>query len=457
MNNKRKPRGYWTFERCKEEALKYKTKSEFKKYSYSTYTISLKNKWLNKICKHMITKRKPNGYWTFERCKEIALLYRTRKEFKEKSVSAHDIAERNGWLNEICQHMIRLQNKKNIWNKNKCKEKALLCQTRNEFRKKYSTAYNAARKNKWLNEICSHMIEIQKPHKYWAFNKIKELAMTCNTKKEFKEKSSAAYTIMLKNKWTNKICSHMKNLWEKKWTFEKCKEKALKYNIKSEFRKNYEGAYDAAFRNDWLNEICSHMILMGNKNKRLIYAFEFSDNYVYIGLTFNSEKRKYQHLDLNTKKISPVAKHIIKTGLQPEYKELTNYIEVSEAQKMEEYYVNKYKNNNWNLLNRYKTGAIGGNNKKWYYETCKLEASKYKSRSEFQKKSNTAYNVAYKNKWLDKICQHMKILWRKKWNYENCKIEALKHNSRSEFNKKASGAYDTAYNNKWLDEFFPKK
>lgn len=46
---KRKPKGYWTKERCQEEALKYESRSEFKKYSGSAYNIVKKNKWLDEL------------------------------------------------------------------------------------------------------------------------------------------------------------------------------------------------------------------------------------------------------------------------------------------------------------------------------------------------------------------------------------------------------------------------
>ena len=41
-----KPRGYWTYEHCYEEAKKYKTKKEFEKNCESAYKVALKNKWL---------------------------------------------------------------------------------------------------------------------------------------------------------------------------------------------------------------------------------------------------------------------------------------------------------------------------------------------------------------------------------------------------------------------------
>ena len=40
-------------------------------------------------------------------------------------------------------------------------------------------------------------------------------------------------------------------------------------------------------------------------------------------------------------------------------------------------------------------------NRKWYYDSVKEEASKYKSRNEFAKGKRGAYNVALKNGWLD--------------------------------------------------------
>ena len=48
-----KPRGYWTKEKCQEEALKYESRSEFYKNSISAYKSSNNNKWLDEICSHM--------------------------------------------------------------------------------------------------------------------------------------------------------------------------------------------------------------------------------------------------------------------------------------------------------------------------------------------------------------------------------------------------------------------
>jgi hypothetical protein len=50
---KKLPNGYWTKERCHEEALKFKYKIDFRNNSASAYVISRKNDWLDEICNHM--------------------------------------------------------------------------------------------------------------------------------------------------------------------------------------------------------------------------------------------------------------------------------------------------------------------------------------------------------------------------------------------------------------------
>ena len=75
----RKKNNYWNFENCKLEALKYKTRTNFKEKSRSAYNSALRNKWLDEICKHMnYVKRYPFGYWTKEKCHEKALLYNSK-------------------------------------------------------------------------------------------------------------------------------------------------------------------------------------------------------------------------------------------------------------------------------------------------------------------------------------------------------------------------------------------
>ena len=48
-----KPKNYWTYEKCVEESLKYKTKKELKNNSIGCYNKIIKNKWGEIMFNHM--------------------------------------------------------------------------------------------------------------------------------------------------------------------------------------------------------------------------------------------------------------------------------------------------------------------------------------------------------------------------------------------------------------------
>ena len=234
-----------------------------------------------------------------------------------------------------------------------------------------------------------------------------------------------------------------------KWTKEKCQEEALKYNHKIDFKKNSKGAYPASLSNGWISEICSHMEPLGNKYKRMIYRFIFPDNYFYVGLTCNSNRRKNEHLK---KSNSVVYNHIQEKKMIPLYEELTDYLEVDDAQIQEEYWKNKSEEQGYICLNSAKTGALGDNNIFWTKEKCREEASKYNNKTEFRVSCGSAYNSADKNDWLDEICFHMISKYDKWTDKEVCRQEALKYNTRYEYFVGSCGSYESARRNDWLDE-----
>lgn len=91
----------WTFEKVTEEALKYKTRKEFQVNSRGAYGAATTNKWLEIVCKHMVTFSKPKGYWTLEVAIQEAKKYKTKKEFKENCISAYRVCSDNGVLNNF--------------------------------------------------------------------------------------------------------------------------------------------------------------------------------------------------------------------------------------------------------------------------------------------------------------------------------------------------------------------
>lgn len=235
------------------------------------------------------------------------------------------------------------------------------------------------------------------------------------------------------------------------WTKELCHQEALKYKLKSDFQKYSSSAFQIARKNGWLDEIRLHMIVLGDKYKRCIYAIEYSDNHVYIGLTYNLEKRFEQHKN-NVNSAS--YKHQKKTGIEPKIIQLSNYIDSSLAANFEKESIKQYLKNGWIVLNKKQGGGLGGNIFKWNKENCKIEAQKFECRKDFLKHSPSAYHVCRKNNWLDIFCKHM-IEKRKSngyWDKETTAIEAKKYNTKRQFKMNCGSAYNSALKNNWIDE-----
>jgi len=448
LNEGAKPSGYWTKEKCQEESLKYNTRNKFRVRSIAAYNTAFENGWLDEICKHMIETKKPNNYWTKEKCQEEALKYNNKTDFLKYGKGAYQKSMRNGWLDEVCSHMIELQKPSGHWTKEMCKEEALKYGTKSEFRKNTNGAYNAARKNGWLDEITSHMVELQKPSMYWTKKKCQEEALKYNTRTDFQNGSSSAYQKSMRNGWLDDICSHMEQLIKPidSWTFDECKKEALKYNTRTDFRIKSHGAFQASIKNGWYKEICSHMNQA--RNKYIGYAYEFPDNSVYVGITSREKRRESSHMK---DELSQVFKHIKETGLKPKKIILFKPIDAEKAAKLEGKWVDKYIKDKWNVLNVSKPGSLGGITIFWTYKKCKEAALKCKTRYEFTKNFGGSYNTSIRNGWLDEICGHMDVL-RKKWTKEECKEEALKYNTKIEFRENNPSAYQSAYVHGWLDE-----
>jgi len=292
--------------------------------------------------------------------------------------------------------------------------------------------------------------------KFWTKERCKEEALKYNSRREFRINSYNAYNTCTKNGWLEEVCIRLPG-WKPKnyWTKERCKEEALKYKTRHEFELGNTSAYLTSRRNNWLDEIGNHMIVCGNKYKRCIYSIEFSDNHIYIGLTYNFEKRIKDHfIDKDTNKSSAFL-HFKETNSTYEIKKITDYLEKEEAVKMENYILKSYIDKNWIPLNKAKCGALGSNTLIWNKEKCKEEALKYKTRREFGTNCSSGYTSARINGWLDDICQHMKILIRKNyWCKELCLKEAQKYKTRQDFIENSKGAYAFAKKHGWLNDMY---
>ena len=82
---------------------------------------------------------------------------------------------------------------------------------------------------------------------------------------------------------------------------------------------------------------------------------------------------------------------------------LCDYILVDDAILMEGKCVENYRINGWILLNKAKTGGIGGNIICWTKERCINVAENCKNSHEFNSKYKGAYSASLKKGWINEI------------------------------------------------------
>lgn len=357
--------------------------------------------------------KKPKGYWTKERVFEEAKKYQTRMDFKNGSMTAYSVACKNKWINKMTWFKKTVNyNKK--WYKENVFEEARKYKSKSEFKKGCASAYKLAWKNGWLSEMT----------------------------------------------WFTRPVVH-----NKKWTKEKVFEEARKYQTRSEFHKCCTGAYEIALKNNWLDEmdwLVNGRVKMFTDKIDCVYKYYWEEtNSIYIGRTIQPNIRDKAHIfDYR----DTVHKYAKENGLAvPPMEIIEDNITVIEGQEREDYWVNYYKENGYNVLNIAKTGqgsssigTIGG--WKWTKEIVFEEAMKCETKNEFKKSNYSAYQVARKKGWLKEMTWFLSPYKSKGyWNIKDNVIkESKKYNKRSEFNKTCPGAYNVAWRNGWLDELFPK-
>jgi hypothetical protein len=145
-------RRIWYLETLRQEALKHKTKREFKNKNPSAYTVACKLKILESICAHM--PEVINKPISDRKAKEEALKYTTRGDFQKYSPKAYTAALKRGFLPEICKNM---SSPHEIWTVEKLQIEALKYKKRGEFKRNNPSAYAITRMRGLLNQICGHM------------------------------------------------------------------------------------------------------------------------------------------------------------------------------------------------------------------------------------------------------------------------------------------------------------
>ena len=411
------PSKKWTQETCREAAQKFSKLKDFRGNYPGAYSVAKRNNWIKDYTWLSIGKNA--GYWDYEHCLEEAKKFKTKIEFEKGSPSAYSRSKKEGWIKNYTwfeDGRLIESEKRRIWNYDSCYDLAKSCKMKSEMNKKSNAAYRAAKKNNWIKDYTWFLSDEEIRHQKrpsrvkWPYEKCKEIALTCKTLKEFREKSSdSAYTIARRNGWLDEF--------------------------------------------DWLERLENPF----TDKRDNVYAYTFEDlNSVYVGRTVDPKSRDLEHRKSDK---SAVFKFAFENNIEvPKMTILETGLTLLEGLKQEDHYKNKYKQEGWNILNIAKTGiksgSLGSLKRKWTKDECYKEAKKYSTLKDFRKKSPTAYNVSLKNNW-DK--EYTWLVTTKTpagyWNYDHCFEEAKKYKTRKQFCKGNHSAYDSALKHKWLDDY----
>lgn len=447
----------WTYEKCKEEVLKLTYYNDLQ--GTTLINVLKRNGWIDELTSHLI--RQQHSPYTVEEIRQEALKYETRVDFQRNSKGVYFSAQRKKILDEVCQHMGKPRNIKQ-YTKEEIIESAKRYTNQRDWHNNEPSVFrcavgyykkNASEEDKrfWVSCI-EHMEYVFKPNGYWTYEKCEEVSKTFKTHKEFREspKFSSVYQKIRKKKW-DELIEHLTMDVKPPgyWTYEMCKETALKYNDRQSLDDNEGSCYRTITGNGW-NELLLHIEYKTNLFQRYIYSFEFPDNHVYVGLTYNLNKRKSDHLT-SKKSISPVLKHMRETGLDFMFKNVFGESFPKEiAGEMEAIALNDYIDSGWIPLNRAKTGSLGGSQVIWTYDKIKEDLVGIETLSDAKKKLPPwVFPIIKKFGW-DILLSTLLIDTRTLWTIETASEELKKYNRRRDIQKNQNGLYKFASKNNLL-------
>lgn len=299
MDAQRHKWGYWTKEKCSEEAGKYETKSAFRIGSPGAFTSAYKHGWIDEICKNLKLLR---TYYSMTECAEEASKYDTKTDFLKKAPLHYSHAVRKGFLNMICGHMKKqgspLKRAVYIFEFSDNHVYIGLTSDLDRRRREHLTHHNSAvfrhiknsmssytfrpmtdylpKEEAAVKEIYSIIEYAEKGYKMlnkktggdlggkirkYTKKYCKEITSQYDDKKKFRELNPYLYRYLIKRGWLDELSSHMEGQKKRNgyWTKERCMEVAKNFNRRIDFQKGNPAAHSAAFKKGWLNEICRHM------------------------------------------------------------------------------------------------------------------------------------------------------------------------------------------------------
>lgn len=189
----------------------------------------------------------------------------------------------------------------------------------------------------------------------------RELAKTCVCLTDFKEQYPDAYRAARRNKWTG----FFKNATVPKWKERDCYREAKKYTSWHEFRKYSPWPYQKSLINGWAEKY-TWLGKDFDPGERIYTVYKYEDletQTVYVGLTCDIKTRHKSHATGifcgKVKKTAVLSYFSQANKPVPEPVIIAQGLYVTDAQKLEAYWIDFFRKEGWNVLNKQRGGGIG--------------------------------------------------------------------------------------------------
>jgi hypothetical protein len=198
--------------------------------------------------------KKTAGHWDkIENCREEWRKFDSITKFARGASGAYEAVKRNHWLEEMRKDFPEAMKSSGYWTLERCRKIWREFPTITDFAKNNRGVYSAIQRNGWLGEMRQDFPDALKPHGYWTLERCREAWRSCSSITEFSDKFSGAYDQVVSNQWLGEMRQDFPDALKPHgyWTLERCREAWRSCSSITEFSQKYGAAYVATCQNGW--------------------------------------------------------------------------------------------------------------------------------------------------------------------------------------------------------------
>jgi len=254
----RKPRGYWTFDACKEVALKYNNKRDFRLYDNPAYSASKRHKYLQNICSHMkpLNNAHHRCIYALEFSEVNSVYIGLTYSMEQRQIKR---------MNKSGDTVTMFINNTGIIPVYKQLTDYVEVDQAINLEEEYVVRY---KNNGWkiLNRAKTGSIGwTGKKHRYDDLEYVKLIVLEYKSVGDLMKRNNALYLKIRDNGWKDIIypmLNYKKRYPSSFWSKENLIKYVNDFTSINEFKKNFTCAYRIACNNNWITELRQHLKLI---------------------------------------------------------------------------------------------------------------------------------------------------------------------------------------------------